>query len=142
LVTAAFNQTQKSTCPYTSNRDVMHAAEEFYTAHDADLQLTYYSTHKLHSFFAHWCITTGDVTHVVRNLPVVMLLHCTQKSCRISESPVSGEAAAAAVKFFSFATVSLPIAWILLTGSVINGMSGFFPDDLIVVTCSKTGQLE
>lgn len=50
LVTAAFNQTQKSTCPYTSNRDVMHAAEEFHTAHDADLQLTYYSTHKLHSF--------------------------------------------------------------------------------------------
>jgi hypothetical protein len=47
---------------------------------------------------------------------------------------VSGEAAAAAVKFFSFATVSLPMAWILLTGSVISGMSGFWPDDLIVVT--------
>ncbi len=46
----------------------------------------------------------------------------------------SGEAAAAAVKFFSFATVSLPMAWILLTGSVISGMSGFWPDDLIVVT--------
>ncbi len=64
----------------------------------------------------------------------MMLLHCIQKSCKIPESPVSGEAAAAAVKFFSFATVSLPMAWILLTGSVISGMSGFWPDDLIVVT--------
>ena len=45
-----------------------------------------------------------------------------------------GEAAAAAVRSFSFATVSLPIAWSLLTGSVTRGISGFLTGDLIVVT--------
>lgn len=63
-----------------------------------------------------------------------MLLQCEQKSCKTPESLVSDEAAAAAVKSFSLATVSLPIAWSLLTASVISGMSGFFTDDLIVVT--------
>ena len=52
----------------------------------------------------------------------------------MAESRLSGETAAAAVKSFSFATVSLPIAWSLLTGSVTSGISGFLTGDLIVVT--------
>lgn len=52
----------------------------------------------------------------------------------MTESRLSGETAAAAVKSFSFATVSLPTAWSLLTASVTSGISGFLTGDLIVVT--------
>ena len=118
---------------HSSNIHVMHAPMGLYTAHDA--QLASCSTQTTQPpWFALRCITSGHVTNGFRNLPVVMLLHCEQKSCKTPESLVSDEAAAAAVKSFSLATVSLPIAWILLTGSVISGMSGFLTDDLIVVT--------